>query len=192
MKTKICTKCKIRKSIKEFCKKRNNTNSICKKCCNQHTKNWEEKNKLYRKEYLQNYYQLNKEKILRDTKIYRLSHKKELAEYMKNKRHINLNLKIKGYIANRMWHVLKGSYKSNSTMKLLDCSLEFLRNYLQNRFINGMSWSNYGKWHIDHIKPCASFNLSKPSEQRKCFHYTNLQPLWAKDNQSKRDTLITV
>jgi hypothetical protein len=48
-----------------------------------------------------------------------------------------------------------------------------------------MSWSNYGKWHVDHIKSCASFDLSKEDEQRKCFHYTNLQPLWAEENLSK-------
>ena len=48
-----------------------------------------------------------------------------------------------------------------------------------------MSWGNYGKWHVDHIRPCASFNLVNEEEQKKCFHYTNLQPLWAKDNLSK-------
>jgi len=48
-----------------------------------------------------------------------------------------------------------------------------------------MSWNNHGEWHIDHIKPCTSFDLSKLSEQKKCFHYKNLQPLWAKDNLSK-------
>lgn len=48
-----------------------------------------------------------------------------------------------------------------------------------------MSWDNYGERHVDHIKPCAKFDLSKPDEQRACFHYTNLQPLWAKDNIAK-------
>jgi len=61
-----------------------------------------------------------------------------------------------------------------------------------------MTWDNHGtghngkgmkEWHIDHIKPCASFDLSKPSQQRKCFHYSNMQPLWAKDNLKKRNTI---
>ncbi|GAI33061.1 unnamed protein product, partial [marine sediment metagenome] len=59
------------------------------------------------------------------------------------------------------------------------------KKHLEKRFVKGMSWKNYGKWHIDHIKPCATFNLSEKKEQRKCFHYSNLQPLWAKENLSK-------
>lgn len=50
-----------------------------------------------------------------------------------------------------------------------------------------MSWENYGKWHVDHIRPCASFNLADEEEQRVCFHYTNLQPLWGHDNCSKNN-----
>jgi hypothetical protein len=52
-----------------------------------------------------------------------------------------------------------------------------------------MSWKNYGKWHIDHIRPCSSFDLSDPQQQRTCFNYSNLQPLWAKDNLNKSNKL---
>jgi hypothetical protein len=61
----------------------------------------------------------------------------------------------------------------------------------EKKFKPKMSWNNYGKWHIDHIKPCCSFNLSKSEEQRKCFHYSNLQPLWAKENLSKGKKVTT-
>jgi hypothetical protein len=64
--------------------------------------------------------------------------------------------------------------------------------HLESHFTEGMNWDNYGVygWHMDHIIPCAAFDLTKPEDQSKCFHYTNLQPLWAKDNLSKRDTIF--
>ncbi|NBQ17559.1 hypothetical protein EBU24_04530 [bacterium] len=85
-----------------------------------------------------------------------------------------------------------GIGKSKHTMELLGCSIEELKIYLEKQFVKGMCWNNYGKkgWHIDHILPCASFDLTDPEQQKICFHYTNLQPLWAKDNYKKRDKVI--
>lgn len=67
---------------------------------------------------------------------------------------------------------------------LIGCSISELKGYLENLFSDGMSWDNRGMygWHIDHVKPCASFDLTNEEEVKKCFHYTNLQPLWARDN----------
>lgn len=77
--------------------------------------------------------------------------------------------------------------KTKSALDLIGCTIDELRMYLQQQFTDEMSWDNYGfkGWHIDHIKPCARFDLSKEEEQKKCFHYTNLQPLWWYDNFSK-------
>jgi hypothetical protein len=69
-----------------------------------------------------------------------------------------------------------------TTLELLGCNSEFFKEYLENNFLDGMTWENYGEWHIDHMKPCAAFDLTNEDDQRKCFHYTNLQPLWALDN----------
>ena len=70
-------------------------------------------------------------------------------------------------------------------MKLVGCTPNFLKGYLEAKFTDGMSWDNYGDWHVDHIKPCSSFDLTKDEEQRECFHYKNLQPLWGPDNLAK-------
>lgn len=87
----------------------------------------------------------------------------------------------------RLRHAVKsqGTKKSSSTLNLAGCSPQKLRYHLESQFTDGMSWDNQGKWHIDHIRPCKSFDLTDPEQQRKCFHYTNLQPLWAIDNLRK-------
>lgn len=77
--------------------------------------------------------------------------------------------------------------KAGKTYEMLGISAAELMDYLATMFKPGMSWDNHGKWHIDHIRPCASFDLTDPEQQRECFHYTNLQPLWAADNLAKSD-----
>jgi len=81
--------------------------------------------------------------------------------------------------------VLCGNWKCGKTVELLGCNSKQLRQHIEIRFVEGMTWDNQGQWHIDHIKPCSLFDFSKVEEQRKCFHYSNLQPLWAKDNIRK-------
>ena len=103
----------------------------------------------------------------------------------KIKRNTDVNSRILHNLRNRLYHSLKGNRKSDTTMNLVGCSREKLKAHLESKFKDNMSWANYGKWHIDHIKPCASFDLSKPEDQKECFHYTNLQPLWAIENITK-------
>ena len=92
----------------------------------------------------------------------------------------------------RMRVALKGQLKAGKTTELLGCTIPELRRYLESNFREGMSWENYGQfgWHIDHIKPCSSFDLSDPLQQCICFHYTNLQPLWWFENLAKGDNLV--
>jgi hypothetical protein len=79
--------------------------------------------------------------------------------------------------------------KAYKTMELIGCTIEHLKQYLERQFVLGMNWDNWGEWHIDHKIPCATFDLTNTDEQRRCFHYTNLQPLWAIDNFVKNDRL---
>ena len=64
------------------------------------------------------------------------------------------------------------------------------KKYLSKLFTEHMTLNNYGEWEIDHIKPVSSFNLNNEDELRKCFHYTNLQPLWREDNRRKSNKII--
>lgn len=98
-------------------------------------------------------------------------------------------LKVRTSIFGRLANATKKQMfiKYQKANELLGCSIEYLMKHLESKFQDGMSWDNYGHngWHIDHIKPCCSFDLTKEKEQKECFHYLNLQPLWAKDNYNK-------
>lgn len=80
----------------------------------------------------------------------------------------------------------------DTTHELIGCTIDICREHIESQFTEGMNWENHGKgedkWNIDHRRPCASFNLENEDERRMCFHYTNLQPLWAIENQEKGDT----
>lgn len=134
---------------------------------------WVEENKDYVAEQQKEYRDKNKDKL-------RAYHRNKQKRYRKDPiRRMAVNLRRRVILA------LQGNPKSSTTFKLVGCDIGTLKSHLENLFKNGMSWQNYGEWHIDHIIPCASFDLSKEEEQKKCFHYTNLQPLWAKDNLTK-------
>jgi len=108
-----------------------------------------------------------------------------------NRRHTNVNYKLKGNLSKRILYAVKAQHtvKSKRSQELLGCSMSKIRNYIESLFKEGMSWDNYGRfgWHVDHIRPCSSFDLTDPEQQKKCFHYTNLQPLWAEENLKKGD-----
>lgn len=142
---------------------------------------------------IQKYREKNREKLLQYWVEYRKKpgQKEKFNNYYKNwiykKLKTNPHFKLKHQLSHRIYLSLKrkGICRSKRTMKLLGCTVEELWKHLENQFQPGMTRENYGEWHVDHIKPCASFDLTKPEEQQKCFHYTNLQPLWAKDNLTK-------
>jgi len=163
---------KNKEAIKELSKKyyhKNKEKSLLRK------KKWKEKNKEKYRIISKKYYYRNRKKIIKDN-----------TKRQKIRLKTDLNFKLLNNLRRRILHALKGNSKSNKTIKLLGVdSIEFVWNHLEKSFKPGMTRENHGKWHVDHIKPCSSFDLTKASEQRECFHYTNLQPLWASENLSK-------
>lgn len=81
--------------------------------------------------------------------------------------------------------IAKNGTKTQRTLEYLGCNVQQFRQFLERRFLPGMTWQNQGEWHIDHRRPCASFDLCRELHMRQCFHYTNMQPLWAGDNMTK-------
>jgi len=128
-----------------------------------------------------------KEKLRLQNQRYIKKHRKKLTEKFLERRKKDPAFKILTILRGRIRQALKGYNKSDLTVKLLGCSIEEFWIHLEKKFTRGMTRENHGEWHVDHIIPCASFDLSKPEEQVKCFHYTNLQPLWAIDNLKKGD-----
>jgi hypothetical protein len=131
----------------------------------------------------------NKAKVRAYRKQWRADNKdraNELARKRdKERRATDPKYKITRNLRARVYKAVVGLAKSDTTLNLLGCDIEHLKAHLELRFQDGMSWENYGNWHIDHVTPCASFDLSNTEEQEECFHYTNLQPLWAEDNLKK-------
>lgn len=184
---KKCFKCK---NIKE-----DNNQTYCDKCNSKRMKKYYLKNREHRLQKSKEYNIKNKEKRRKYQKKYFMKNKEKFRLYSKkyhNKFKNNKNYKVKKNLRWYLWSLLKerNLKKNKSVLSLIGCSLNFLLNYLESKFKQGMSWNNYGEWHIDHIRPCSSFDLSKEEEQLKCFHYSNLQPLWQLDNLKKSDKYI--
>jgi hypothetical protein len=100
--------------------------------------------------------------------------------------------KIRKNLSRRLWDVLRqsGECKNVSVMKYLGCAKDELIRHLESKFTKGMTWDNYGSgWHVDHIQPCASFDQTREDHLKICWHWTNLQPLWAEENVRKGDSL---
>ena len=133
----------------------------------------------------------NPKKSKKSIKTWAQNNKKERNQYAKKRRDSNPQWLILNRLRSRFDKVLNGTIKTDSTMSLLGCSRQKLVQHIEEQFTEGMSWDKMGLngIHIDHIIPCASFDLTDPEQQRECFHYTNLQPLWAKDNLRKSDTI---
>jgi hypothetical protein len=192
---KLCTKCKTEKRFIEFHKNKKTIDGInytCKSCVLEYQRNNKEKRYEYKKKYKEN----NKEKVYLMRKKYYESNKIKIANYKKDwaekKRKSDPIFKYK----NNVRDLIRKSFKrvnnefkkSTKTELILGCSLDEFRLYIELQFKKGMTLENHGLWHLDHIIPLASAQTE--DEIIKLNHYTNFQPLWAKENLSKGDKII--
>ena len=144
------------------------------------------------------YRERNKERIASLAHETYLRNKKtgKIKQYRKNRRSDPINIVIDN-LRTKVWCVLnRADVKSDKYFKQVDalgCSPAFLKQYLESLFTEGMSWNNYGigGWWVDHIIPCDYFKPFTPEQQKQCFHYSNLQPLWWRDNIVKGNRLIS-
>lgn len=204
--SKICSKCKEDKPLSEYGKCTScylNVKSSCKKCRNleyvesiPRVKKYKEKNKEHLKEYNKKWQAENKEYVKQSKLLYK-SENRDLInayrrKYTKSRRLEDSNFKltcdIRTLIISSYKRACNGEFnKSTTTEEVIGCSMLHFINHLQSLFIEGMTLENHGNceecWHIDHKIPLAS---AKTEEDiiRLC-HYTNLQPLWSRDNMSK-------
>lgn len=133
------------------------------------------------------YYQENKEYISRREKEYKQRNRQKINQYYYNRYHSDLQYKMSSLLRRRLEKVINGKQKTGSAVHDLGCTLPELISYIEQQFTEGMSWDNWSidGWHLDHIKPLSSFDLTDPEQYKQAAHYTNLQPLWAHDNLSK-------
>ena len=156
------------------------------------SKNREARRKYNKEHYLKNkehkreYALKNKEHISKRMREYRLKNKnnKNLSfhierrnKYIRNRKKTDPIFKLTANLRRRTLLALKGQLKSAPTMKLIGCTVDELRRHIESQFEPWMTWKNHGLWHMDHIKPCAKFDLTDPEQQRICFNWSNLQPL---------------
>jgi len=154
------------------------------------------------KDELKAYYQENKVEIRAKHKEYRDSNKPlikirkevyrkanldKINAYHNHRYETDIQYRLSKLLRTRLWCALKGGWKSGSAVKDLGCTIPELQTYLESKFQSGMTWDNQGEWHIDHIKPLASFDLTNREQLLIACHYSNLQPLWATENIVKSD-----
>jgi hypothetical protein len=169
------------------------------KIINEHGKIWRKLNKDKILGYYKKYIKTHKEERLRTVKNWKDKNREKILIYRKkyyNEKYSGSMWRITNLLRGRINSAIKKGFKSAHTLELLGCSVDFLKNHLQQTAIdNGykdFNINNYNghKFNIDHIIPCSKFDLTKSEEQRKCFNWSNLQILNASDNDSKGNKVL--
>lgn len=155
----------------------------------QRLKDYADKHRDKIREYKKQYCEQHKEAVLQYKKEYQNTHREERNARSRDRAKVDSLYKITCQLHVRVRSALRGLNKSLKTSELIGCDYLFLREWLENQFIENMTWDNYGEWHMDHILPCTKFSLINPIHQKICLNYRNLQPMWGVDNMIKHNSL---
>lgn len=190
---KVCNKCKEDKDTCDFNKNKytqDGLTTICRECVKVKNEKYRKKDPIKYKEHQKKYRDSNKEKESIRRSIWRNNNKdKRLSyanEYDKLRKNIDPIYRLRRITRSRLYGFMKTKNitKQNRTFDIVGCTPEFLKEHIEKQFTEGMSWELLGQHiHIDHIIPLSSANTEE--EIHKLCHYSNLQPLWAKDNLKK-------
>jgi|FLOH01.1.fsa_nt_gi hypothetical protein len=190
---KQCKKCNQIKPLTEYCARKGEIDGkhrYCKLCLNSNFKTYYHTSGRKNNEYYKTYRKENKEYFNNYSHNHYHTNKELYREWERERYATNLPFRIKKLVAARIHEALKTYQilKNDRTIEYLGCSIGDYCNYLELKFDDKMNWDNQGNyWHIDHIKPIASFDLNNEEELYKCFHYTNTQPMEAFENRLKSD-----
>ena len=150
----------------------------CVECARQHSNQYNKDHIKERKQYHKQY-----------RKQYNKDHAEEIKQYgkqyTKDRKKTDVNFKLACNLRVRLNIAIRNNQKLGSAVKDLGCDIPFFKEYIEIQFKPGMTWNNYGQWHLDHIKPLASFDLTDMEQFLEACHYSNIQPLWAAENLSK-------
>ena len=212
-KTKTCSKCGENKSLDAFYKHKTRKDGVqahCKLCQKAKIKAYREANrekskvynkayyeankekiKAYHKAYHKAYYKANRETVLAQSKAYHEANREKVNARIRQRWKNDVQYRLGQILRGRLGEAIKNQHKTGSAVRDLGCTIKELKRHLEAQFTEGMSWENWAKdgWHIDHIKPLASFDLTDRKQLLEACHYTNLQPLWARENLSKGATI---
>jgi hypothetical protein len=197
MTTKICSKCKVEKSVCEFPKSKRSKDGLlycCKECNSNRGKTYRKNNPEKVKKRSELWAKSNPEKVREKEKRYIIKNKekhlKRRREYEKKRKSNDIAFKLKSNYSSLLSRVFKnyGVKKPKKTIELLGCEIHFFKEYIGKKLKDGMTFENYGKWHIDHIIPLSSAGDDLNKLKDLCY-YTNLQPLWAIDNIRKSNKI---
>lgn len=196
-----CSDCHETKNLSDFYfrKESNTYRQTCKLCFKQNRKQYRDTNKENIQESKKQYYYENQEICCKRSRDWYAKNKEIKNEkhvvYIRNRRRTDNDFKVYSNIQSRIYSALHSNNvkKIDNTLDIIGCSIAFYKSWLEYQFDDNMNWDNHGNyWHIDHVKPCESYNMSDDNELKECFNWSNVRPVEKTLNLIKNDKIDNV